>query len=252
MREFSGGTIEWLQNPDAADWDTELANLGGHPLQSALWGKARRAVDGINDQRWMALQGGKPIWMIRFEERRVPMLGGIAWAPRGPARQLLEQDHALLEPLRETLVKRGMMLVITDPWQRTADNTNVYREAGWRPRTIWIDVSAGRDHVWNGLHKRFKQSIRRSQRAGVTIESATLAEDVERFFALCTEISNFKGFKLPGSLPLMLWLLENGRSGSVESRLFIARRTGRLSAGVFLLRCGKSTHFFWGGTLRSD
>ena len=73
--------IEWRKDPDPADWDSALARLGGHPLQSALWGTARKAIDGFQESRWMALKGGAPVYLIRYEERPVPALGKIAWVP---------------------------------------------------------------------------------------------------------------------------------------------------------------------------
>ena len=76
-------------------------------------------------------------------------------------------------------------------------------------------------------------------------------EDIERFFALCSDISTVKGFRLPASFPLMLHLLEKGRKGDVETRLFVARHEGRLLAGAFIIRCGCSTHFIWGATDRN-
>ena len=239
------------QSPNAADWDSALANLGGHPLQSALWGDARRKVDGIDDQRWIALRGGKPIWMVRFEERRVPILGGVAWAPRGPTGQAPELENGLPSPLRAALAEKGMTVAITDPWRKAVDDP-AQGSSQPGPRTMWVDLAGGKDQVWGGLHKQFKQGIRKAQRASTTIEAAATSGDIERFFRLCEGISNLKGFTLPGSLSLMLRLFEIGHSGDVETKLFVARRAGRLSAGVFIIRCGQSAHFFWGGTDRGD
>jgi hypothetical protein len=242
--------IEWRQDPDAETWDAALANLGGHPLQSALWGDARRAVDGIRDQRWMALRAGNPVWMVRLEERVIPFLGRVAWAPRGPTGQPFARGDQLPDPVSEALKGAGIVLAITDPWQKLTEDANGRGRPGCRPQTIWIDVGAGRDQVWNGLNKRFRQAIRRGQRPGNVTETATSAQDVARFFGLCEAISHVKGFRLPGSLPLMLRLLQQQGACDVEARLFVTRRSGRVSAGVFIIRCGRSTHFFWGGTDR--
>ena len=64
-------------------------------------------------------------------------------------------------------------------------------------------------------------------------------------------LARAKGFRLPASIELMKRLLEPGESGAVEARLFVARHEGRLGAGVFLIRCGSSIHYFWGATDRA-
>ena len=50
--------IEIEQDLSAEDWDRELASLGGHPWQSALWGNARRNSQAVVDHRWL-LRGGR-------------------------------------------------------------------------------------------------------------------------------------------------------------------------------------------------
>src|SRR3990172_8170347 len=44
--------LTWNTDLPAAVWDRRLAEMRGHPLQSALWGDARYAVDGIQNHRW--------------------------------------------------------------------------------------------------------------------------------------------------------------------------------------------------------
>jgi lipid II:glycine glycyltransferase (peptidoglycan interpeptide bridge formation enzyme) len=46
-------------------------------------------------------------------------------------------------------------------------------------------------------------------------------------------------------------LLEGERNGTVEARLFLARYRKQLGAGVFVIRCGRSMHYFWGATNRA-
>jgi hypothetical protein len=68
-----------------------LAALDGHPLQSAAWGDARRAVEGIEELRLAAFIGDEPVLLARVELR--PVLGERGgWVPRGPA----AADHPAL------------------------------------------------------------------------------------------------------------------------------------------------------------
>jgi Acetyltransferase (GNAT) domain len=244
-----GNEIEWRHDPDPAEWDSALARLEGHPLQSAFWGDARRAVDGIRDHRWWATCRGVPVWMVRFEERRIPGLGCIAWAPKGPTGALPGGAEHLPRTLVERLKELGVILVITDPWKD--DSRDQATALSVRPRTIWIDMGPGRDGLWQNLDKQWRYGVGRAERLGVTVDTSRLAGDVEAFFALCTNISQTKGFRLPASIDLMKRLLEAEQSDSVEAQLFIARHDGRLGAGAFVMRCGRSIHYFWGATDRA-
>src|SRR5262249_55174154 len=78
--------ILWREEKDRVAWDRELARLGGHPVQSALWGDARRAAEGIEDHRFVAERHSATLLMARMEFRRIPLVGGrVGWIPRGPA-----------------------------------------------------------------------------------------------------------------------------------------------------------------------
>lgn len=244
--------IEWRIDPDPADWDSALAALGGHPLQSALWGNARRHVDGICDHRLMALRAGSPLYMIRFEERRVPLLGRVAWAPRGPTEEAPGGADEIPAAVRASLKGSGIALLITDPWRRADREGMQPTTQRSLPRTIWIDVGGGKEQVWNSLDSRFRQGFRRGQRSGLTVKTTRSPQDIKEFFALCDDISQVKGFRLPASLALMQHLLRQAPTSDIECQLFVARHDDQLAAGVFIIRCGRSTHFFWGGTDRES
>jgi hypothetical protein len=246
-----GNEIEWRDDPDPAEWESALAGLEGHPLQSALWGNARRAADGIRDHRWLALRQGLPIWMVRFEERHVPALGCIAWVPKGPTGKLPGSSEFLPAMLIERLKRLGTTLMVTDPWQDAIEAGAVLQKRSVRPKTIWIDLAAGRECLWRNLDKQWRYGVKRAERLGVIVEATRSVSDIETFFGLCTDISQTKGFRLPASIDLMKGLLEANENGPVEARLFVARHEGHLGAGAFLVRCGKSIHYFWGATDRA-
>jgi hypothetical protein len=247
----SGNEVEWRDDPDPAEWDSALAGLEGHPLQSAFWGNARRAVDGIRDHRWWATRRGVPVWMVRFEERRIPALGCIAWAPKGPTGELPGSTELLPRTLVERLKRLGTTLMITDPWQDAVEAREVLAKRSVRPKTIWIDLAAGRECLWRNLDKQWRYGVGRAERLGVIVETTRSLSDIETFFGLCTDISQTKGFRLPASIDLMKGLLEADENNAVEARLFVARHEGRLGAGAFLVRCGRSIHYFWGATDRA-
>src|SRR3990167_10243862 len=86
--------FEWRENISSQEWDTVLLAMGGHFLQSAKWGNSRKLTHKINDNRWLALKDGNPIYLVRFEERGFFGLIKIAWIPKGPV--VSSQGYELL------------------------------------------------------------------------------------------------------------------------------------------------------------
>jgi peptidoglycan pentaglycine glycine transferase (the first glycine) len=238
--------LEWRDNVPVQAWDYALVGLRGHPLQSALWGDARRKVDGMDDRRWMATRNGEAVWLARIERRRVPG-GWIGWMPRGPTGDVSSgPDFPAL--VQQALRKEGVVLLVTDQWaERPAVAHN--RQAG-RPRTIWIDLSCGSEALWKNLDKQWRYGVGRAHRLGVTVDVAAGAGEIARFAALCNTVAENKGFRLPGSAALMEELLRQA-GGDVEARLFLAHFEGAMSAGAFVIRCGRSLHYIWGAIDRS-
>jgi peptidoglycan pentaglycine glycine transferase (the first glycine) len=234
----------WSEVSDVALWDRTLAAVGGHPLQSALWGDARRAVDGIEDRRWFFVRDEKPAAMIRIEKRRLAGVGVVGWAPKGPTG---DAGDAPLFPPREILRREGMVLLVDDPWREveTAPRPRAH------PQTVWIDLSFGKEALWRNLDKQWRYGVGRAERSGVRVTSNATPGDLIAFDALCRKISDTKGFALNASPALMTHLLTERWQSGVEARLFCAHLENRLAAGAFVIRCGTSLHYFWGATDRS-
>lgn len=233
-------------------WDAAIARLNGHPLQTALWGEARRRADGIESESYAAVAEGSVVWAARVEVRAVPLLGKIAWVPKGPA--------AIAGPIRTEcrrhwlalLRQQGYLLCVVDPWEETHDRSPV--EPGVRgqcARTIWIDLSLGTDRLWAGLDKQWRYGVGRARRQGIAVEETRRTEDVEAFFRLCRAVSRSKGFRLPASLALMQALLGPEPGSNSSAHLFAARAGSEIVSGALVLRSGRSIHYFWGATDRA-
>lgn len=240
--------IVWRVDVGRKEWDRTLALLGGHPLQSALWGDARRVAEGMRDHRWMALKNGTPFWMMRVEERRLPGVGRIAWAPRGPAGiEVLVPPDGLAQRLRSA----GFLLLVTDPWIRVDSAVLDEPSMRRRPRTIWIDLSAGEDAVWNAFHPQLRKGARRADRGNVVVETTHDLREISTFVALCAETSRQRGFDLRVSESLVAALLaEPAPESDVEAALFVAKRDSAFGSGLLVIRVGRSVHQIWGATSR--
>jgi len=239
-------TSTWTNNLSALEWDRNLAALGGHPLQSALWGEARYIVDGIDDQRLVHYsKDGSIDGLARVETRRLPFIGKIAWIPKGPTLIKKERPTETIPQLRALLATQGYWVCIDDIYESVDPVSSVNK-----PQTIWLDISLGRGTLLKNLDQQWRYGVRVAERAGVIVEQGT-PDDISPFFSLCEKISKSKGFQLPGSELLMRNLLDFAINGDVFAHLFIARYKGILAAGAFIIRCGRSIHYFWGASDRT-
>lgn len=118
-------------------------------------------------------------------------------------------------------------------------------------RTIWIDLSRGRDAVWEGLSANWRYAVRRAARDGVAIRKASAPQDVTRFFRACEAVSRRKQFALPGSEALFRHLLAgSGAPAPVGAALYLAELSGEFAAGAFVAHSGPHLHYLWGATDR--
>jgi lipid II:glycine glycyltransferase (peptidoglycan interpeptide bridge formation enzyme) len=235
----------WRQEHDAIAWDRELAKLGGHPLQSALWGNARQKVDGIA-QLLLACHAGNGgvVGLARVETRTAPLAGKIAWLPKGPYLPNTEADAATAA-LRAELKQRGFIACITDHYV-AADH-----EKTGQPKTIWLDLTQGLDALSKGLDSQWRYGARRALREGVVVRTTTVPADVSTFFHLCNALSETKGFSLPGSETVMQKLISStAPDGAVGMVLYVGEADGVIAGGALVARCGQHLHYLWGASDR--
>ena len=239
------------QDLSSAEWDRALVDVGGHPWQSAHWGDARREVDGIVDHRWLLRNGREIVQMLRFEERRIPGLGKVAWIPRGPtATGETAVSPVLSPPLRDCLKRQGFILAVTNPWRRAPANKADVPD----PRcalTMWLDLTLGKDQLWCNLSQQWRRNVGLARRENVVVETTRDPELIAEYFELCSRISQMKQFELRTSPKLIQRLVSRQTVDAVEARLFLARCDNRVAAGALAFRCGNSIHYFGGASDRA-
>lgn len=237
--------VRWNVVTDTSEWDQWLAMLGGHPLQSVLWGDARHRADKIEYCCVAAFDAaGAVLGLARMEARPVPLLGSVAWMPKGP---LAVPGFDPWPGLRSICRQLGYLALAASPWQQ-ATATEVTADA---PRTIWLDLAQGSAALLQAMDSQWRYGARRALREGLQITSTTQPAQVRAFHDLCQAISVHKGFELPGSGELMQILLDHSQpQAPVEARLFIATIEGELAGGAFILRAGAHLHYLWGAVDR--
>ena len=245
--DLRGDQIAW-QDGDPESWDSIVAGLNGHPLQSNLWGNSRWRIDGIEQLRWVGLIDGEIVAACRIEIRRIPLLGNIGWVPRGPALSEGVDRELVLSSLCRKLKKSRLLVAITNPW-REIPEVSITKSSVHR--TICIDLSVGEEALWENLDKQWRYGVRRASREGVVVERSTDDGEIDRFFVICSQISEKKEFVLPGSAELIKELVKCNRvDESIEACLFVARHQDEIGAGVVVIRIGVNLHYIWGGVNR--
>ena len=239
--------IEWKENISPDIWDSILADMQGHPLQSAYWGDARKSTENSRDIRFAAFENGEPIFMARCEERRFLKIFRIAWVPQGP---IIAQGSCLEDLKKEFfqhLRKKGFLFCVITPWEKIFPDSTKKLFA----KTIWIDLTSGKDKLWSNVTKQFRSDVRRSKKLGIVIEKSNEKKYVDEFYQLCRHVSKIKKFTLYGSEKLMSYLLEKSTFKEIESYLFTARHNEKLCGGAFVIRCGSSVHYMWAAVDRA-
>lgn len=244
--ESDSSTSRWRwQLGDAAEWDQELARLGGHPLQSALWGNARERVDQI-PQLFLYCRGddGALFGLARVERRKVPVVGDVAWIPRGP----VTSDSAAREAvasLQVRLKKQAFIACTTDRYVASAV------ESSGSPKTIWLDLTVGLEALSKGLDSQWRYGARRALREGVVVRVTAADGDVAAFYQMCKALSDAKRFSLPGSEALMQELIRSSSSSApVGMTLYLGEVGSEIAGGALVARCGQSLHYLWGASDR--
>ena len=232
--------FEWREGLNSQEWDAILSSMRGHVLQSAKWGDGRKLSDGMVDHRWVAFKDGIPVYLIRFEERRILGIVKIAWAPKGPVSIKRDDESIVHNEFLRRLKKKGYFLCTTNPWevdQGHTKNSTFY--------TIWLDLTLGKERLWKNLHKQFRYDVRRATKLGVIVKKSKAKGDVGLFYILCKSLSRHKGFHFSASLSLMTRLLEYSENDQVESYVFCAWHDEKFCGGAFVVRCGENVHYMW-------
>src|SRR3990167_485672 len=245
MNQFLNNHYEWKENINLEEWDTLLSNLNGHPLQSTIWGEARKLSCGIKYHCWAAFKNNVPVFLVRFEERIFLNYFKIAWVPKGPT-YLEENNSAVKFDFFKRLKKKGFFLCATNPWKKIELSNAIHSDF----YTIWIDLTQGKEKIWGNLNKQCRYDIKKAKKMDVKIIKTTSQDDFKAFYSICESVSKYKKFELGNSAPLMSFLLSNNNP-TIESCLFIAKHENNLCGGAFLMRCGESVHYLWGAVDRN-
>jgi lipid II:glycine glycyltransferase (peptidoglycan interpeptide bridge formation enzyme) len=174
------------------EWDEFIqANPQSHLLQTSAWGELKSQFGWTTEQIIKGSAGAQIIY------RSMPLLGPIAYIPRGPIGPWLPD---LLPALDRACRSHGVMLLKVEPDED--DDAALSSElvaAGFRRsphevqprRTIVLDLQGEEDALLAKMNQKTRYNIRLAFRKGVTVKPW---EDLEAFSRMMSETAERNQF----------------------------------------------------------
>jgi lipid II:glycine glycyltransferase (peptidoglycan interpeptide bridge formation enzyme) len=244
------------QITDGQTWNRLVQAFPRYDLRAGFeWGQMR-AEQGWRTTRFALVDSGECLAACSLQWRRLPGLGALCYAPRGP---LFDRDvpHVLprlLADVRAFARAQGAAFLRASPGA-TADDTvtlGALAREGFRPLadtwTVWnaprfvqiIDLTPDEATIRQRLRRRYRQYIANIGRKGLMIEATTRDEDLVAFHGLMANLGRVKTFPVR-PLEYYRGLLERYRAVGAAA-LIVARVDGTLVGGLIEVRFGRRAY----------
>jgi len=168
-----------LASDDAA-WDTFIAGSAAPSyLQATAWAAVKRP-NGWRPVRIVSA-GDEPVGAQLLLRRPRGLPKAFAYAARGPIARTPLDTAAIArftESIRSEAPRHGIGHVRIDPEAEDPEGTlgAALRESGWQPAPLIqpptsrvLDIAAPEEDVWQGIHRKWRQSITKAGRDGTTV-----------------------------------------------------------------------------------
>jgi lipid II:glycine glycyltransferase (peptidoglycan interpeptide bridge formation enzyme) len=236
-----------------AGWDAAAARSpSGHVLQSSAWARIRE------QQGWRAefVRVGDPLPVALVLWRHLPVLGRMAYVPRGPIVAPGDGDglaHAL-DVLAALARERDAVLLKVDPELEPDEAAGPLSHAGYRRgpdvqpvlATLVIDLTPEPDAIMAGLEKDTRWSVRQAAKREVEVRVAHDDPSVRAFYELYRETGGRARFTTRSwGYYRLVWrtLIDAGLA-----TLRLAFHEGRAVAGAMTWRCGDRELYMYGAS----
>jgi lipid II:glycine glycyltransferase (peptidoglycan interpeptide bridge formation enzyme) len=262
-------TIRELTESDWHAWNEFVGwNPYGDTLQAWEWGLVK--ADG-GDWRPIRIAAFSPdgdiVAGVSILARRIPVVGTIYYAPRGPV-MANWGDEALLGDLVDAIKARARVdnavLLKIDPAipSGQADRLSALRRIGFQhpadqdaqgfggtqPRAVMVLTIAGKsdEELMAGFKPMCRRNIRIAEKKGVVVATGLTREHLGQFHDLLLVTARRDGFTVrPRRYFEALWdnLVENGMG-----RLFLTEFEGRYLSGALCFLTGDKCVYVYGAS----
>lgn len=235
------------------EWDALVGDWGGGLLQSWAWGEFK-SRSGWQAARALCLRDGQPVGAAQWLRRPVPLLGWVAYVPRGPvtAPNQSAAAYAVVRHVAEEAQRAGAFaLWVEPPWERSRGRelppefaaTPDYIQP---PATGLVDLRPPSEAVLAGFHSSMRRNIRLAFRRGLAVRVGRTEADWQAFYALLTETAERDGFGIHtwsyfGDLRDIL-------EAAGTATLFVAEHAGQPVGGLLLTRFGDTATYLFGAS----
>lgn len=199
-RALAGGPVETHDAAPAWWDDVAVRSPGGHVLQSSAWARIRAG------QGWRPefVRLGDPLPVALVLWRAVPILGRVAYVPRGPvvATHDAEALERALRSLASLARERGAVFLKVDPELSPDEAGRPLARAGFRRgpdvqpalATLVLDLRDDLDTVMAKLDKDTRWSVRQAPKRGVSVRAAGDDAGLRAFYELYAGTGRRAGF----------------------------------------------------------
>lgn len=236
--------IQEMMDRDRTTWDNFVqAAGGGLPYHLSGWRDVLSRTYGYDTFFLMATEGEHvvgvlPLFIVRsflVGSQAMTMLGGLC-AERGDVAQALIAQGK--EIARQARVKRLVFQDSRQAWPGDLHTTSEH--VHWT-----VDLRAGPDALWLGLHKNVRRQVRLARKNGLVVKIDRKGDMLDDFYHVLSHFSHEAGTPVfeqrfletvvevfPGRFSIAVTYLENQPVG-----------------GYFQMIMGDTVHGAWGATL---
>jgi len=177
----AGVSERLTRDPEA--WNAFVADAAAPSfMQTTMWAASKRS-NGWTSSRVVADSPAGPVGG-QLLIRRAPFIpSAFGYAPRGPiAGRPLDDDaiRAFTAGVRAAGASLGLSHIRIDPAHEDPDGAlrKALRRSGWvpaadiqPPATFVVDLERPEEEIWQGVHPKWRKSVRRAERDGLTVAS---------------------------------------------------------------------------------
>lgn len=228
------------------EWDNEIIDRGGHPLQLWGWGEVK-AAHNWRTERLFVWDGDRIIGAAQVLLRTLPQpFRSLAYIPRGPV--AADSDRAVVIDAIAGYVKEnyGSVAISIEP-----DWNDMPAVDGWRqssntiliPKTLILDLTKTEDELRSAMAKKTRQYIRKSAGEAIEIRQVKGREELDACLAIYEETAERAGFALHGRDYYydIFDMLDD------HSPVFAAFHDGKPVAFLWLAVSGRTSFELYGG-----
>ena len=249
---------------DHAAWQELLGRCAaGDFLHDWSWADVA-AFDGQPQRRFVAEDEGELVAIAAAQVRRLPLGRSFWYVPHGPVMdyehpRAAERVRAVAIGLREAARRDRAIAVKLEPrLERGSAPTSLFGKLRHESQTLQVGQTrlvelADDETLMAGFDKDTRYAVRRAEREGVEITSASDAgnlEAIDALHALVLETQRRAGFPKP---PLQRYRLAwRGLASAGRAAIFEARREGTLLASAMLVIEGDRSFYLFSGSRREE